>query len=81
MPHLRVDGHGDLFAQAFVRHAEHGRFVNCGVFVDDVLHLGAVHVLACAKNHVFGAVFDVEEALFVHAADVPRQQPAINDRG
>ena len=50
-----------------------------GVLVNGVLYLGAIHVFACAQNHVFGAIFDVEEALVIHAADVARAQPAVDD--
>ena len=62
-----------------MRHTEHGCFVHSRVLINGVLYLGAIHVFASAKNHVFGAIFDVEEALVIHSPDVARAQPAIND--
>jgi hypothetical protein len=50
--------------------AEHRGLVHVGMLVDGRLDLGAVHVLAAAQHHVLGPVDDIDEALFVDAADV-----------
>ena len=36
-----------------------------------------VHIEAGHENHVLLAIFDVNEALFIHATDIARTQPAV----
>ena len=76
---LEQDRHRHLLAESLVGHAEHRSLVHTRVFVDRSLDLCAVHVLASTQDHVFDAVFDVDEALLVEPAEVTGAQPAINE--
>ena len=47
---------------------------------EHVLDLGAVDVLAAGDDHVLLAVDDVDEALFVHPAQIAGVEPAAGER-
>ena len=49
--------------------------------VQDVLHLGAVHVLAAGDDHVLRPVDEVDVALVVHVAEVAGAVPPVDERG
>lgn len=74
------DGGGDFLAQPVVGNAEDAAFGNGRMAIDRGLHLGAIDILAAAQHHVFLAVDDVDETVFVDAGDVAGVQPSVGDR-
>ncbi len=51
-----------------------------GVFKDCRFHDHRVDVLAAANNHVFCAIDDIDESVFIDARDVARVMPALGER-
>ena len=47
--------------------------------IDHRLDFGAVHILTAAKDHVFLAVHQIEEFIFIYAADIACMQPTVSD--
>ena len=76
----RHDDGVDGLAPALVRDAEDRRLEHGGVAVEDVLDLGAVHVLAARDDHVLRAVDEVDVGLVVHVAEVAGAVPAVDER-
>src|SRR3954451_7608102 len=72
------DDHGlGHLAPALVGNADHRNVLDLRVLGQDTLDLGRIDVLAAADDHVLDAVRDVEIAVAVNVAAVPRAQPAV----
>jgi hypothetical protein len=71
------DEEGDDFAGVFVGLGDGGGFEDAGVGGGDGFDFVGVDVEAGDENHVLFAVFDVDEAVFVHAADVAGAEPTL----
>ncbi len=74
------DHRGHLFPKALMGQAKDDRFTHAGKLVEGALHLGAVHVFPAPEDHVLLPVFDGDEAVFVHPANVPGLKPTILER-
>ena len=62
-----------------VGHTEHGHLGDARMLVDRRLHLGAVHVLTTAQDHVLGPVDDEHEPVVVDVGDVAGVEPSVRD--
>ena len=47
---------------------------------DSEFNFRAIDILAASEDHVFRAIHQVQESLFIKVANVPGVQPAINNR-
>ena len=71
---------GDFLAESVMGHPEDGGFMDSFDLIDHGLDLGAIDILASAKDHVLRAVFDEDEAFVVEPTEIAAPQPATDDR-
>src|SRR5262249_36671055 len=64
-----------------IRYADHGGLLDRGMRLQDRLDLRRRDVLAAADDHVVLAAGDVEVAVGVEPAHVPRRKPAVAHEG
>src|SRR5579875_71284 len=71
------DEGGHRFARVLVWHSDDGGFRYSGMLEQYLFHLAGIDVEATGDDQVFGAVNNVEVALFIHPADIAGTHPAV----
>ena len=74
-----MDDGARLLPQCFVRHRHDGGIHHGRMFVENILHLDTIDVLAAADQHVFRAVDDEAEAFLIDAGEIAGLDPAIDE--
>src|SRR5215469_7854932 len=77
---FELDHRLDGLTPFVVRHPDDCTVTNGLVTPDDLLDLAGVHIESARDDHVLLAVGDMQISLRIEMADIPRMQPAIDDR-
>jgi hypothetical protein len=79
LPFLESDNCAARLPEALIRNPDDRGFADLVEFVEKVLDLCRIDILAARDVHVVQPVFDVDESLSIARADVARAEPTLDE--